>query len=737
VAVPNLGFVAETLAAIGVLLPAGLVDSTSPYPTSPAPSAAHRRLWATPGNRLDAIVTSDFGKSFAGKADFPLPWDQQQINVAWGIVDAPERLPFRNVGKARGPRGNQDVWAQDAVPIPTAARLLPKAARATFMGAARRMISGDDLPGPILSVWLRLRLRAFRAGQEPAVFAREGLAHAYAIDGQDRGDKARQRCGNWTQETRLRDQEGREHRVVREFRCGSQRCPRCAARVAARWQPRVAQQVQRDLEAGRDHYFMVTLTLNPRDFLNAAEATKAAVRGGAGLWRRWIERLRRRYPDLAYLRVLEWHRNGYPHVHVLVRSQRLTEEALAAAKCSTMSELRDRVQQVETENQRRKKAGVRGRLHLPFLKVRSALRKMAIDSGFGKVFYLGPVMKPYAIAAEMIKTTQIHPSMVRDVRRFQPSGQKGDGQVRSFFHDEVEAVWPAKVPVPRLDQTLRLGAGEVGDVTVEPSPGLPQIRAGQDVHPGPGLIKVRVESAVVGTCRAGPRFELGLRVLEPAPFAHLLLKATVPFAHEDTIRDLLWHQGSVVRHPDAPVPDPTVLFGTEGWVDYAPRGSVDDRGRQRRFPGFRWVSGPPGGALGPGDGAAPVLTNLLPLTAFQTNVAPTTPTETSRVGHALFRAPPEEVAAALAASDRPDLRLCGAKSRVVADSLGHLYRRLVEAQEALVGREDWRVVLADCRDLLLALKSTGPDQFRKDPSLDRVIRQIDDALASSRASTGS
>lgn len=101
------------------------------------------------------------------------------------------------------------------------------------------------------------------------------------------------------------------------FRCRNYRCRRCSASVAYSDFTRIEAAA-----VSRDRWLYVVLTFDPSDFATPWEAYKAAGR----LWDVRLRRaLERAYGRLDYLQTFERHRNGWPHVNLLMRSEALLE----------------------------------------------------------------------------------------------------------------------------------------------------------------------------------------------------------------------------------------------------------------------------------------------------------------------------------------------------------------------------------------------------------------------------
>lgn len=110
--------------------------------------------------------------------------------------------------------------------------------------------------------------------------------------------------------------------MVVPFRCRNYRCRRCA------WS--VTREDYRRIESGavsRPDWLYAVLTFDPSTFSTPWEAYKAA---GEAWDKRLRRRLERAYGRLDYVQTWERHRNGWPHVNLLFRSDTLLEAVRAA-----------------------------------------------------------------------------------------------------------------------------------------------------------------------------------------------------------------------------------------------------------------------------------------------------------------------------------------------------------------------------------------------------------------------
>ncbi len=523
-----------------------------------------------------------------------------------------------------------------ALPIAAAAEMLPLEIREAFLAAASPMFRGGDIPGEVAKRFAESCANLLLSNPAPADlqrFAARGLQEAVAQDGEALGLRQRSTCGRSTMEIRRLDPSGVVHRSFSRCYCGTQRCPRCGPYLSAHWRVRTCQQLLRDQANCRAWPVFFTLTVDPDRFVNAAEAHRLLN----DLIVLFVKRLRAEFgDDLAYLVAVESHANGFPHVHVLVRSHALIAAMLAEVGVESVNSsltLDDAIagvppQRCLIEVVTEARAHPDGHRHTcPYPALRRLLAQMAVESGFGTAgFYVAPALSLPAIAAELCKATQINPSMPRHCRRFRASGKTGDQHLSSFFCDETDAK-PASepLPVPTADpaagdwEAYAGGHGRTSP-TVAPIPGVPLTRKGWDVPIPAGTYLVRAEAvADVDDASGESRADLALltlRIMAPASFS-----------------------GATIRQRFSRSGIPADPIGLQGWLNYAPRGTKVN-GRRLRFARADWVAAPAPGAVTarPGD---PVPS--APVEWFEPGVAPK-PSKDGRVlDVVLHHAPIEQV----------------------------------------------------------------------------------------------
>ena len=153
------------------------------------------------------------------------------------------------------------------------------------------------------------------------------------------------------------------------FRCKSWRCPRCARGVAATDFSRIRDGL---LSCDPDELVFLVLTLDK----TAEEANGLTAKTSyATVQRRWqtlIQRIRRTYGETKVVRTTEQHRNGWPHLNVVLKSPGLAES------------LKDRF-----------KRGARA--------VTGELRDAVVSAGFGPVAWVDRPRDVTAIAGYVVK----------------------------------------------------------------------------------------------------------------------------------------------------------------------------------------------------------------------------------------------------------------------------------------------------------------------------------------------
>ena len=105
--------------------------------------------------------------------------------------------------------------------------------------------------------------------------------------------------------------------LVIPARCKRWDCPYCGPQKLGLWQHK--------LLAGRPERF-ITITCKPDSFptpIHAAQALKRA-------WSRYVDHFRRTHHDCEYALTLQWHRNKWPHYHILQRGDYIPQRDLSA-----------------------------------------------------------------------------------------------------------------------------------------------------------------------------------------------------------------------------------------------------------------------------------------------------------------------------------------------------------------------------------------------------------------------
>lgn len=119
----------------------------------------------------------------------------------------------------------------------------------------------------------------------------------------------------------------RDGKTARAFplRCRAWTCPHCAPRRRAK--------LIREAKEGLPTRF-VTLTCNPAWFDSPEDRGARLVRA----WRDYVRQYRKRYKNrsLEYLAVLELTKRGEPHIHLVVRGDRIDQKELSAFMADAM-----------------------------------------------------------------------------------------------------------------------------------------------------------------------------------------------------------------------------------------------------------------------------------------------------------------------------------------------------------------------------------------------------------------
>jgi hypothetical protein len=339
-----------------------------------------------------------------------------------------------------------DVRRRQAAPVDNLADEVPGEHREAFVEAASVLFRSGNVPHQVATRWRSLVAEA--GWCDPAEgdhLARHGLALAAAFDALDLRDASRERCGKLTFEQAMRV----EQNIVRRWwraTCRSHRCPGCAKLLGLAEAQRLVAQLQRDEAAGRPPCVFFTVSVDRSRYETAVEAMKDLV----NRLRAYDHSLRRRYgKDLAYWRTVESHAEGWPHVHLLVRSARLNHALVADAAVTGWPALVEACAAARDVPKGRRR-------RCPFPRERRWLNDAAVEAGLGFAgFYVEPVRDPEdaglyltkeqtrpsrsTIAGEMTKGRQVPVVLPRHFRRFRASGKAGDGKPSSFYLDEPKA----------------------------------------------------------------------------------------------------------------------------------------------------------------------------------------------------------------------------------------------------------------------------------------------------------
>jgi len=213
----------------------------------------------------------------------------------------------------RGPDGRSGtpcpIDRVKAVPVSAAVAQLGLEGDEARDLAARltRVYPTGNVAGHVHERWMDIELEARADGGSTSLetcWAR--FTTAVALDGQVLGAKHRRKCRKVVLAVEMREvTSGAVRSYARSLHCRSHRCPTCAQFIASRWRARIGAQASRDAAAGRVPYILLTLTI-PRKRGRAALAFKLLSKP----WTRFLERVRRRWGPLAFVRAVEAHQNN-------------------------------------------------------------------------------------------------------------------------------------------------------------------------------------------------------------------------------------------------------------------------------------------------------------------------------------------------------------------------------------------------------------------------------------------
>ncbi len=277
--------------------------------------------------------------------------------------------------------------------------------------------------------------------------------------------------------------------TVSALMCKSHRCRSCATMLGVQRRDRVRAQLERDQACARAPCLMVTLSVDRdrycdsvyamRDLGRRTERFFDLVGKEFGEPRVRVDRRGRRrvshYLELARHTSVEWHDDGYPHIHELwwcpvilaamiseaaewVKKTTLPRSRGTIAKCwgpvNCPEDLADLVAMLSSKSV----AKDVGRKRCPFPETRRRLNELAVDAGLGKTgFYVAPVVSieqathylckenvsyaPFvAVSSELTKTRQLASPIPRGFKRFRATGSAGDGYPSTFFIDEEQVI---------------------------------------------------------------------------------------------------------------------------------------------------------------------------------------------------------------------------------------------------------------------------------------------------------
>lgn len=209
-------------------------------------------------------------------------------------------------------------------------------------------------------------------------------------------------CGTKTLETVVKGDNGQTWVIHHRMRCKSARCLHCGPRiVGVRHRRRMEVQAAVD-RAACQPWVMLTFTLDPAKWTAEHELDTVPSQAAAVAAQRWAgrgsRRLLRALRDTMggeYLRVIEPHRSGWPHVHVLVRGGRWASAIMADAQdkgrveddddpWSAVARFAER-ERIEHRQKRRRVA------RCPCPRVRRWVSQVAVSQGWGVRCDVSPV----------------------------------------------------------------------------------------------------------------------------------------------------------------------------------------------------------------------------------------------------------------------------------------------------------------------------------------------------------
>ncbi|MDP2307573.1 MAG: hypothetical protein Q8P18_16240 [Pseudomonadota bacterium] len=652
------------------------LERTTPVPNAPALGQA--RVWADPELPFRVTLRKADGRSL----------------VSPHVIG----IGFRPDGEGRG----EPIHRKPRSTLDELAAQLPNALRAEFLACGRRLYPDRNVPAPVAEIWEHLLNRAKAGRGLLPRFAREGLANAIELDGVALGKKERASCGGASLEVRTSDR-----RTIQRLFCGTHRCSRCSPGLAEDMRERLLGQLRRDRAACRPAWWFATLTLDRGDYYNAAEACR---RLGANLVK-FVGRLRRGLgSDLAYFVAVEWHHDGYPHAHLILRSTALSAFAVAASAPTLGAST----------------GADRDARRATFPEVWGLLGRHVRACGFGEQYDVGPAEQCEAVARDLCKTTQLNRSIIRDFRRFRPSGRACDGRESSFFVDAPTR--DACALHPQTDLPLRNPdeRGEAGLLlsSVEPaSPGLPQVRPNGDLPTPSGEYDVRVDHVVQGE----EYLRLVLGVLSPAPCAGMRVHLRLLSSEAGTFDlDSARARAALGVHSL----DADAVLGREARIRYVAPIALDPVGARRSRPLVRWVDRAQvlAPAAGPGAPLAQVLRSTSDLRDFAPTPQRVDVASRETVDVAIVYATPEQLRHYYVCLTGDSIAVCDPRFVAVREADGSVTRELRSFEELPVVRTGVEAV-ADYVWWLRALLAAGRvDAHVVDPVILRCEAHLEELV---------
>ncbi len=281
-----------------------------------------------------------------------------------------------------------------------------------------RAVAGTRaLPMSIITAYQRARMDEDTGQMLRSV--PDAWATAWAWDAERQLDKT-SACA-----TRTREVVGSDGSVTLSvWRCRDARCRHCGVRiVAAEWARRI-EGLAAGAAARREPWALLTLTIDPTAWMRCYGVTDrraAAVLSQrtvgamfAALW----ERVREKYGPSEYLRVIELHESGWPHVHAVVTGG-VVEAMRAEGAARGLGTWDEQAAYALDQTQQQADARARGqrrRAQAPSPRTRQALSALAQGCGFGRKLHVRPVLSDgYSALGRYVSKGPLHHGSVKRV----------------------------------------------------------------------------------------------------------------------------------------------------------------------------------------------------------------------------------------------------------------------------------------------------------------------------------